>query len=100
MPRRRQRDTEVDVRQARLAGDASVRQSACRVPSIAMRPTLFVLAGLAACAYVDPDPAWADRQARFVDAQAFAPAKDELRGIDPPAPADRVEKGDRILYGI
>lgn len=65
-----------------------------------MRPALFALAALTACAYVDPDPAWADRQARFVDAQAFTPAKDELRGIDLPAPADRVEKGDRILYGI
>lgn len=68
-----------------------------------MRPALVALlafASLAACAYVDPDPLWAERRARVAEAQAFTLSTRELRGIDPPAPADRVAKGDRILYGI
>lgn len=66
---------------------------------VAMRPALLALAALTACAYVDADPHWAARPAQFVEATVFATGR-ERRGIDPPAPADRVEKGDRILYGI
>lgn len=64
------------------------------------RVALLVVSSLAACAYVDPDPTWADREARVVDASAFAPRRSELHRIDPPTSADRIEDGDRILYGV
>ena len=65
-----------------------------------MRPACLALASLCACAYVDPDPNWADRKAAAAPATAFTSPTQDLRGIDPPASADRVEKGDRILYSV
>lgn len=65
-----------------------------------MRPAFLALALPCACAYVDPDPGWADRKAAAGPVAAFASPTPDLRGIDPPASADRVEKGDRILYGV
>ena len=65
-----------------------------------MRLAFLALASLSACAYVDPDPGWADHGAQVAPVAALASPTPDLRGIDSPAHADRVEKGDRILYSV
>lgn len=65
-----------------------------------LQAALVVLVSLGACTYVDPDPGWAERKTQVPPIGSFAPPTAEIDGIDPPAPADRVEKGDRILYGV
>lgn len=65
-----------------------------------MRSALLLVVLTAACAWVDPDPAWADRPAGFAEASWQAPAAIPLQGFDPPAPAERVANGDRIVYRV
>ncbi len=64
--------------------------------------TVLITVGslLAACTYVDPDPDWSDRKLTFIQDAAFSSNQRSIEGVDSPASADRIEKGDRILYGI